>query len=104
MRYSPDPSVTVDRVFSMSTGLAVSTVTPGNTAPDESFTTPVIDAWAKASVGNRTRHANMPAVFNTLSTSSLLTPRHGVTLGTSNRNVSLTGCQRQADEVLVENW
>ncbi len=77
MRYSPEPSVTVERVFSMRTGLDVSTVTPGSTAPDESLTTPVIDAWANASVGNRTRHESMPIVFNTLNTSSLLPPRKG---------------------------
>ena len=46
MRYWPEPSVTAVRTFSMSAGLAASTVTPGSTAPDVSFTTPVIDAWA----------------------------------------------------------
>ena len=70
MRYSPEPSVVADRVFSISTGLAASTVTPGNTAPDESLTTPVIDACANASAGNRTRHAEIPAVLTTLSTSA----------------------------------
>src|SRR4030095_8224336 len=49
--YWPEPSVTVVRIFSMSTGLAASTVTPGSTAPDVSFTTPVMDAWANAAVG-----------------------------------------------------
>src|SRR5439155_5818683 len=42
-RYCPDPSVTTERVLSMSTGLANSTVTPGRTAFDVSLTTPVID-------------------------------------------------------------
>src|SRR5438552_11624229 len=55
MRYSPALSVTADRVFSMSTGLDASTVTPGSTAPDVSLTTPVIDAWARA-VAGRTRN------------------------------------------------
>src|SRR5205809_4545390 len=32
------------RCFSMSAGLAASTVTPGSTAPDASLTTPAIDA------------------------------------------------------------
>ena len=32
----------------MSAGLDASTVTPGNTPPDESRTVPVMDAWAKA--------------------------------------------------------
>ena len=34
MRYCPVPSVTTERTFSMSAGLAASTVTPGRTAPD----------------------------------------------------------------------
>jgi hypothetical protein len=38
--YRPAPSVTTDRDFSMSTGLAASTVTPGSTAPLASLTTP----------------------------------------------------------------
>ncbi len=46
MRYWPEPSVTAVRTFSMMAGLLASTVTPGRTAPDVSFTTPVIDAWA----------------------------------------------------------
>jgi hypothetical protein len=39
----------------MSTGLAASTVAPGNTAPDVSFTTPVIAAWADAADGSNNR-------------------------------------------------
>src|SRR6186713_3377214 len=50
--YAPDPSVTVDRVFSIKTGLAASTVTPGRTAPEVSFTMPLIVACAKAATGN----------------------------------------------------
>ena len=38
--YRPSSSVTTARTFSMRTGLAASTVTPGNTAPDVSLTTP----------------------------------------------------------------
>ncbi len=38
IRNCPVPSVTAVRVFSMSTGLAASTVTPGSTAPEASFT------------------------------------------------------------------
>ncbi len=49
MRYRPWPSVTVERVFSMSAGLLASTMTPGTTAPDESLTEPAIAAWASAS-------------------------------------------------------
>jgi hypothetical protein len=33
----------------MSAALEASTATPGSTAPDASFTTPVIDAWASTS-------------------------------------------------------
>src|SRR4029453_18627568 len=43
--------VSTDRTFSMRTGLAASTVTPGSTAPDTSLTTPVIAPCAKAAAG-----------------------------------------------------
>jgi hypothetical protein len=46
MRYWPVAFVTTDRTFSISTGLAASTVTPGNTAPEASLATPVIAACA----------------------------------------------------------
>src|ERR1044072_1621205 len=52
MRYWPEPSVTTDRCFSMTTGLAASTVTPGSTAPEVSRTTPVIEPWAATAAGN----------------------------------------------------
>src|SRR5688572_18213981 len=57
MRYWPEASVATDRTFSISTGLAASTVTPGNTPPDASLTTPVIAAWANAVDGTST-HTN----------------------------------------------
>src|SRR5688572_13861259 len=57
MRYWPVSSVTTDRTFSISTGLAASTVTPGRTAPDASLTTPVMTAWADAIDGTNT-HTN----------------------------------------------
>src|SRR5262245_40394671 len=41
----------------MSAGLAASTVTPGSTAPDVSFTTPAMDACACAVAGTSSRHA-----------------------------------------------
>ena len=44
-------SVIAVRVFSISTGLATSTVTPGSTAPDASLTTPAIATCAQALVG-----------------------------------------------------
>ena len=52
MRYWPLPSVTAVRTFSMSAGLAASTVTPGSTPPEASRTVPVSDAWAKAVAGS----------------------------------------------------
>src|SRR6186713_230897 len=55
MRYRPSPSVTTARVFSMSAGLAASTVTPGSTAPDVSRTTPVMLLCAEAEA-DRTRN------------------------------------------------
>src|SRR5258705_8034046 len=68
MRYWPPPSVTTDRAFSMSAGLEASTVTPGSTAPEASFTTPVMEACANAAEGirrasstaTRQRAANRP--------------------------------------------
>ena len=41
IRKRPSLSVVAMRTFSMSAGLAASTVTPGSTAPDASLTTPV---------------------------------------------------------------
>src|SRR6476620_1261161 len=53
MRYWPSPSVTAVRTFSISAGLAASTVTPGRTAPDESFTVPAIDPCANTAAGKQ---------------------------------------------------
>ena len=62
MRYWPAPSVTTVRTFSMSTGLAASTVTPGSTAPDVSRTTPAIEACARAGLAPPTRYSrNTPS-------------------------------------------
>jgi len=62
------PGVTVARVFSISAGLDTSTVTPGNTAPELSLTTPVTDAWAYAAIGANTTAASA-------NTANLRTPR-----------------------------
>src|SRR5262245_59446122 len=56
IRYWPAPSLTAVRIFSISAGLAASTVTPGSTAPDASLTAPAIDACANARFGRI--HAN----------------------------------------------
>src|SRR3990172_12629534 len=57
MRYWPVLPETTDRTFSMRAGLAASTVTPGSTAPDASFTTPAMDPCADAAAGIRTHAA-----------------------------------------------
>src|SRR6266478_1554330 len=64
--YSPLSSVTTVRTFSISAGLAASTVTPGNTAPDESLTTPAIPllAWAREVAGIDTNHVADSATAN----------------------------------------
>src|SRR6185295_9812272 len=49
-----------DRTFSIRTGLAASTVTPGNTPPEASLTTPVIAACANTADG-RNRSTNRMA-------------------------------------------
>src|SRR5688500_16723785 len=45
----------------MSAGLDASTVTPGSTLPDASFTTPAISLWADDSVGQSSAHENPSA-------------------------------------------
>ena len=56
MAYSPDPSVNVVRLPSMSAGLAASTVTPGSTPPVSSRTLPaMLPVWAAAPVERKTQ-------------------------------------------------
>src|SRR5947207_14958930 len=64
MRYRPALSVTAVRTFSISAGLAASTLTPGSTAPDASFTEPAILACAHAAVGANTHKATAAAFRN----------------------------------------
>src|SRR5262245_28095152 len=52
--YWPSESVTPVRLFSISAGLAASTVTPGRTAPLVSLTTPAIALCAVARAGSAT--------------------------------------------------
>ncbi len=54
MLYWPCESDTTVRTFSISAGLDASTVTPGRTAPEVSFTTPAIP-WANITVGVQKR-------------------------------------------------
>src|SRR5205814_10706596 len=52
--YSPVPSVTAVRTFSINAGLLASTVTPGSNAPVASFTVPAMAprlAWAPSNTG-----------------------------------------------------
>src|SRR5438132_323268 len=61
MRYWPVPSVTTVRTFSISSGLAASTVTPGSTAPEASLTTPpivAVDSCARAADDRRSTTAS----------------------------------------------
>lgn len=51
------------RTFSINTGLAASTVTPGSTAPDVSLATPAIDACASATAGVKSVHESTRATF-----------------------------------------
>src|SRR4051812_3986738 len=75
MRKAPLSSVTTVRVFSMSTGLATSIVTPGRTAPDVSLTVPVKELWAYAALGSRrNRPAAHSAALN-MRTDSLAIPQ-----------------------------
>src|ERR1043166_1057089 len=72
MRYCPVASEIAVRVFSISTGLAASTVTPGSTAPDASFTVPARATWAYAAAGRSTAAAAaaMILTIERMSTSS----------------------------------
>src|SRR6267142_1338971 len=56
--YWPCASVTTVLTFSISAGLAASTVTPGSTAPEESLTAPTMDACAKAEIGASSTHTS----------------------------------------------
>src|SRR6187397_2501818 len=58
MRYAPSPSVITERVYSMSTSLDASTVTPGSTAPEVSFTWPAMALWACAAAGSQSTQAH----------------------------------------------
>ena len=66
MRYCPVPSVIAVRVFSIRTGLATSTLTPGSTPPEASLTRPAIAACAKALVGTTSTAEQMQNSFTNL--------------------------------------
>src|SRR2546423_13749199 len=72
IRYWPVPSLTTVRVFSMRTGLAASTLTPGRTAADASRITPAIVAWANTTLGSSTIPASAATTFTTRCISDLL--------------------------------
>src|SRR5688572_19816920 len=77
MRYCPAPSVTTVRTFSINAGLAASTVTPGSTAPDESLTTPAIDAWAYTALGISAETRKTPRIRTSTRISSTPFLRRG---------------------------
>jgi hypothetical protein len=61
----PEPSVVAERTFSMSAGLAASTVTPGSTAPDASFTSPAMPlVCANAAPGTSHNSAAAASIRN----------------------------------------
>src|SRR5689334_18497251 len=69
MRYWPLASVTAVLVFSSSTELAASTVTPGSTPPDESLTTPANAVCAYAALDRTATPATASASrFHTVHT------------------------------------
>src|SRR5438093_336253 len=72
MRYCPVPSLTTVRVFSISTGLDASTLTPGSTAADASRMTPVIVACANARLGSSRIPATAAMTFTTRCMTNLL--------------------------------
>src|SRR5262245_58668445 len=63
IEYRPSVSVTAVRFFSMSTSLAASTVTPGSTAPDVSFTRPAIVLCADAVPGRTASRRIAPTIL-----------------------------------------
>src|SRR5215831_2647945 len=65
-RYCPVPSVSAVRVFSMSTGLDTSTVTPGRTPPDGSLTVPAMVACASTVPGKTTAITASDAILKQL--------------------------------------
>ena len=54
----------------MSAGLEASTVTPGSTAPDASFTTPLMVACADATTGSNNVNANAAPTLPILTTAT----------------------------------
>src|SRR5437870_9642644 len=64
MRYCPAPSVTAVRTFSIRTGLAASTLTPGSTPPDSSLTVPVRVPCANAADGSRRAAIRIKMAFD----------------------------------------
>ena len=76
MRYWPVPSVTTVRDFSMSAGLAASTLTPGRMAPDESLTMPATAGWENAGVERRSSAATTKDPVASARIDGLLYVRH----------------------------
>src|SRR5262245_12694982 len=86
-RYCPVASVVTVRTFSIRTGLATSTVTPGSTAPDVSLTRPVTAPCARAAAGKHNNIDSTAAPAARLACLSAITTRDGPTI-----RVHLTKC------------
>src|SRR4051794_21842123 len=76
MLYRPSEAVTTDRTFSISAGLDASTVTPGNTAPEESVTVPAMPLACCAHACDDSAHANTTPIarISALSDLSMVAP------------------------------
>src|SRR4030095_12621639 len=93
MRYCPVPALTTLRVFSMRTGLAASTVTPGNTAADASRTTPAIVAWANTTLGSSRISASPAVTLATRCITTLLDPLATATVAVCEWSLDTDGPQ-----------
>src|SRR5688572_11850088 len=79
----------------MSTGLVASTVTPGRTAPEESFATPDTVACARTTAGRELRTRKATAALNTPRIAlSLFPPRNRLMLGTLMAGVNPNAAHR----------
>ena len=86
----PFSSVMVFFTFSISTGLAASTVTPGMTAPDVSFTVPVKTLCARAATGSSTSIAANARHVRT-ATRNFSFPQSEKTMQQANTNAAALG-------------
>src|SRR5258708_4380562 len=90
--YCPDASVVADRTLSISAGLLASTVTPGNTAPDASFTVPaMVLVCADATIGQSVSHAT-PTMIREANVRIPILPPQRLMTGSSGAQVVRSVC------------